>query len=278
MEVAPLPAITPKESEKESFTIKQNSKIYKLNIEIQNQNIILNISEEKALYEEYEMYLTFEKLKQIHKVFSMITSFQEFIEYMKALIDNNKIIIHKDIENQISIKMIVEYLLKQNTIQIDLKLKKMNLDIIVKDMLKQITNINNKLQKIENNYIELKEENKNIKIENNNFKEENKILNEQINLIKKDNNVMTKLIDSIKKEVNELKNDNKILKEKINNANKGKLLLNKTNININSSIMKKGEFEIIKETIEKKMNSEIKEVKKIFQATIDGGDPVNFYK
>ena len=149
MDVAPSAKMTPKESIIESFKVLKDSDIYNLNIEIQNQNIIiLNLSEEKELYKEYEINLTFDELKQIHKVFSMLNSSQEFIEYIKALIENNKLTIIKENENNISIKIIAEYLFKQNIIQIDLKLKKINLDIVVKDMLKQISNLTNKLQKL----------------------------------------------------------------------------------------------------------------------------------
>ena len=255
MEVAPLPIITPKNSIKESFMINQGSKTFKIIIEIQNSNIIiLNLSEENELYEEYELNLTFDDLKQIHKVFLMLNSSQDFIEYIKALIENNKITIIKEDENKISIKMIVEYLLKQNTIQLDLKLKKMNLDIVVKDMLKQIIDLNNRLKKVESDYTELKEENKSLK-------EENKIV--------KENNIkMLKYIESIKKEIVELKNTDE---------NKLKFSSNKSNMKINSSIMKEGEFGNIKSTIEEKMNLKIKEIKKIFQATVDGGEPNDFF-
>ena len=163
MEVAPLPFLTPEVSIKETFEIKEDSKIYKLNIEIENQNIILNLSDEKILYEEYESNLTFDELKNIHKAFSMLNSTQEFIEYIKVLIQNNKLTINKENEYRVIINMIVEYLYKQNTIEIDLKLKKINTDKIVKNLSNQISILYEKLQKVENNYSELKEENKNIK-------------------------------------------------------------------------------------------------------------------
>ena len=152
MEVAPLPFLTPEVSIKETFEIKEDSKIYKLNIEIENQNIILNLSDEKILYEEYESNLTFDELKNIHKAFSMLNSTQEFIEYIKVLIQNNKLTINKENEYRVIINMIVEYLYKQNTIEIDLKLKKINTDKIVKNLSNQINILYEKFQKVENNY------------------------------------------------------------------------------------------------------------------------------
>ena len=43
MEVAPLACLTPKAIISESFEIKQNDKNYKLNIEIKDKDIALNI-------------------------------------------------------------------------------------------------------------------------------------------------------------------------------------------------------------------------------------------
>ena len=44
-----------------------------------------------------------------------------------------------------------------------------------------------------------------------------------------------------------------------------------------SVIMKADEMRMIFSTIEKKMNKKIKKIKKLYQATIDGGDPINFH-
>ena len=41
--------------------------------------------------------------------------------------------------------------------------------------------------------------------------------------------------------------------------------------------MKDDEEQMIFSTIEKKMNKKIKKIKKLYQATIDGGDPINFH-
>jgi hypothetical protein len=273
MEVAPLPFLTPEVSIKETFEIKQDSKIYKLNIEIENQNIILNLSDEKILYEEYESNLTFDELKNIHKAFSMLNSTQEFIEYIKVLIQNNKLTINKENEYRIIINMIVEYLYKQNTIEIDLKLKKINTDKIVKNLSNQINILYEKLQKVENNYSELKEENKNIKEDYKKIKDESdKIINEN-KIIKEENKKLNEkfnqfeiIIDYLKKQILSLKIENKETKEKIDNRYLS-----------NSSIMKEGEFEMIKSTINNLMNLEIKEIKKLFQATIDGSEPKDFH-
>ena len=95
MEVAPLP-ICQKESK--TFEINQDQKIYKLNIEIENKNILINLS---VLSEEYEIILGFEQLKLFHKAFSMLKDCNEFLEYIKVLIENNKLSIKKENGNQI---------------------------------------------------------------------------------------------------------------------------------------------------------------------------------
>ena len=43
-------------------------------------------------------------------------------------------------------------------------------------------------------------------------------------------------------------------------------------------IIKKNEFEFIKLYIQKNMNKEIKEIKKLYQATVDGGEPSVFHQ
>ena len=114
-----------------------------------------------------------------------MASCQGFLEYIKALIKNNKLSIKKDLENQISIEIIVEYLFKQNLIKIDLKSKPINLEKIVKDMFIQLSKVNTKLEKVESNYFELQEKNRNLQEENRTIKEENKNIKDKIIIFQK---------------------------------------------------------------------------------------------
>ena len=69
MEDAPLTTIlTPKETISETFEINQDDKNYKLNISIINQDITLNLLNEKELMKEYEKQLSLDELKRIHKI------------------------------------------------------------------------------------------------------------------------------------------------------------------------------------------------------------------
>ena len=182
----------------------------------------------------------------MHKVFAIISSCQEFIDYIKALIDNKKLSIKKTTENKINIELIVEYLFKQNIINIDLPQKKISLELMVQDLYNKISILNDNYKNLESNYKKIIEENKSIKEEIKNIKEENnKIKEEDINI----------------------KNRVKILEEIIN-----------TKIIINSSIIEENEFDMIKSAIEQTMNKKIKGINKLYQATIDGGDPGVFHK
>ena len=160
---APLPtAMTPKETISNSFEINQDGKNYELNIKIINQDIQLILLDENDLMKEYEIKITLNELRQIHKIFSMLASCQEFVDYMKALIENKKLSIKKTVENQVTIELMVEYLFKQNIIKIDLIKKKVNYELIAQDLYKKISVLTE-------NYKNIKEENKIIKEENGNL-------------------------------------------------------------------------------------------------------------
>ena len=114
------------------------------------------------------MKLILEEIKYIHKIFLVINSSQDFIDYIKALIDNIKILFKKD-ENKMIIEFMVEYLFKQDFIQIDLKQKKVDFGLYVQDLYKKIYTLNESVKILENNYQNVIKEKK-IKDENINIK------------------------------------------------------------------------------------------------------------
>ena len=266
--------LTPKEEIKESFEINQEGKNYKLKIEIINQEIILNVLDEKDLMKEYEIKLTFDELKVFHKIFLTLNSSQDFIDFIKATIENKKILIKENKENQITIELIIEYLFKQNIIKFDLIKKKMNLELIVQDLYQ-------KMEKVTEENIKMKED-----IES--LKEDNKIIKEENKIIKKENEKLINENLEIKQKIKSIENKNKNLINKINNleininSSKNDLItLNKKILpfSINSTIIdNKNEFEMINSAIEQKMNKEIIEIKKLYQSTKDGGDVTQFHK
>ena len=283
MKEAPLPSITsPKEKISESFELKQDEKNYLLNIEIINQDIILNLVDQNEFMKEYEFKLAFNELKELNKVFSMLSSCQEFLDYMKALISNKKLLIKNTAENQMSIEFIAEYLLKQNIISFGLTQKKFNLELISQNLYKKVSSLTKNLKNLENNYQEIvsqcnnikettkkiQEENQLLKEENKIIREENKNIKEEIkNVIERMNN-LENIINSSKKEITELK--------KVNNNNIAKMKLQNL---INTSIIETPyELDMLYSAIKDRMKKEVKEIKKIFQATRDGGRPEYFHR
>ena len=104
----------------------------------------------------------------------------------------------------------------------------------------------------------------------------------EIELINKDKN-----LELIEKELNKLKEENKELKKRIdileNEVKEIKKIIH-PNININklkignkSVIMKENEFDLIHLAIKSRINKEVKELKKLYQATIDGDGGINFH-
>ena len=198
MEEVPLPMpLTKKEEIKESFKISQEEKNFKLNIEIINQEIILNVLDEKDLMKEYEIKLTFDELKKKNKIFLTFSSCQDFIDFIKATIENKKILFKKNKENQMTIEFMVEYLFKQNTIKFDLNKKKINLELCAQDLYQKFANISEICKNLEMNYNKVIEENKGLKENITNLKNDNKILkNENKNLINRINIIEFKMNSS----------------------------------------------------------------------------------
>ena len=231
---------------------------------------------------EYEFKLAFNELKELNKVFSMLSSCQEFLDYMKALISNKKLLIKNTAENQMSIEFIAEYLLKQNIISFGLTQKKFNLELISQNLYKKVSSLTKNLKNLENNYQEIvsqcnnikettkkiQEENQILKEENKIIREENKNIKEEIkNVIERMNN-LENIINSSKKEITELK--------KVNNNNIAKMKLQNL---INTSIIETPyELDMLYSAIKDRMKKEVKEIKKIFQATRDGGRPEYFHR
>ena len=276
MDDAPLPIIqTPKEEIKESFEIRQEDKNYILNINIINQEIILNILNKNDLMKEYEINLTFDELKIIHKIFFTFSSSKDFIDFIKTTVEKNKIFIKKNKESQMIIELIVEYLYKQNIIKFELNQKKINFELISQDLYKKFDNISEMYKNLEMNYKKVIEENKKIKEENNKIKEDNIIL---IQEIQKLNYRICKLEEKINNKDSKNLINNLEVKNNFFNKDLFSLKINNVSNPIDSTIMEKKELDMIYSAIKERMNKEIKEIKKLYQATKDGGDSKTFHK
>ena len=278
MEEAPLPTgLTPKEEISESFEIKQDNINYKLNIKAINQDIILHLLDEKDMMKEFETKLTLDELKQIHKIFLGINSCKEFVDYIKALIENNKLAIKKIIENKVTIELMVEYLFKQNIIKIDLTTKKINFELIAQDLYKKISILTENFKNLETNYQNIVQENKNIKDENKNIKEENKKIKEELQKFKGENT-------NIKEELQKMKEENKNIKEENQKMKEESTNIKEKNQKIKEELQKikeenkniKEENQIIKEdnNILKRNNIKMEEVNKKYENRINNLEEV----
>ena len=92
--------------------------------------------------------------------------------------------------------------------------------------------------------------------------------------IKQENTELKKSLEEHKKEINDLKSEiNEIKKVLIPQNN----IVNKLKIGNKSVIMKEEEFDLIHSAIKERLNKEVKELIKLYQATIDGGDVGTFH-
>ena len=273
MAEAPI-CITPlEESEereiKESLKIEQDNKNYLLDIIIKGEIIIFKVSELGELYSSKfskKMSLKEIRKKEPQQLFSGLKSCNEFLDYLKTLLEMKRLSIIKK-EKQLYINFTAEYFVKKYNIEFELLPEKTNLELIIKEICDEIKLIKNKIN-IGNQNI-----NMNNDLEDK-IKEIIDIHNKDINSLKKEN-------EQLKNEIINLKNQNESLIEQINKIN---IILNPLNkssdIDISklSVIIEKKDYNFIKEAIENTMKKKIKELKKIYQATIDGGKPSSFHK
>ena len=228
--------------------------------------------------------MSFKEIKDLNKGFSLLNSINDFYDYLKVLSENKKINIKKD-EEKISLTLFVEVLLKKEKIEINLYPGKIDLDLNIKNICKELIYIKERIKDIEI----LKNENKELKEkqnkEINNLREKDKENENEINRLKEKIEIQNKEINNLKDKLNEINE----LKEKIEIKNKELNYLKENGINNlkkeikllfendRSLIMKDDERSLIFSEIEKKMNKKIRKIKKLYQATIDGGDSINFH-
>ena len=284
MEIAPITLNTQQETE--SLTIQQDEKKYILNIIKEMDYIILNILDKDIFPNiKYIKKINFKEIKELHKIFCMFNSCNEFLDFIKSAYENKKISIKK--ENQkLILNISVEYLFKNQIIEIPLLEQKINLEDFSKEICHELLLMKERIKKLEENIVNIVENKDKQNKEIIDLKEDNKKLKNEINEI-------LVLKEELKSIIEKQNNENKSLKEEIKylrqnyeefvKQNKNKELQNlekkeiKNKINVNSVIMKNEEFDMIKNAIESRLNKKVKEVKKLYQATVDGGETNNFH-
>ena len=102
MEQVHLPINIPQKPKLDSvFEIKQNEEKYILKIIKKEEQIILSISKQDKLpYKKYIKKMYLKDMKEIHKFFFLFNSSDDFIDYIKASIENKKITIKEENNNQ----------------------------------------------------------------------------------------------------------------------------------------------------------------------------------
>ena len=215
----------------ETIYIDQNSNRYPLHLNSTGDIINFTLEYNTNNYKK-KIALKEIKDKESVAIFLQYTP-QIFLDVLKKLSEMKKISLVK-IDNIINIQFELELMFKKHEIEIELISKDKNIELIEKEIK------------------ELKEENKELKINNDKIKEENKELK--------------KRVENLEIEIKEIK---KILNPDFN--------INKLNNNI-SDIMYENEFKIINLAIKNRLNKKVKGLKKLYQALIDGDDNTIFHK
>ena len=243
------PISTPEKTE--SINIENDNKKFLLIIKSSNESITFIASEPEDIgSSKYlrKMSLKEIKEKETHNLLIGLNTCGEFSDYLKALSEMKKLLLIKK-EDKINMIFTVEYLLKKHDIEIDLFPEKINIDEIIKELCKEV----------------------------NGLKEEVKNLKKGVNInLEKENKELKNSIEQLKNENINLKNEIKEIKKILEPINK-KFQEDKIIINSKSVIMRENEFNLINLAIKSRLNKDIKELKKLYQATIDGDGVINFH-
>lgn len=223
----------------ETMKLNQNGKNYKLEMLIDGEYMTFNLYEENnyinTIYFNQKMSLS--EIKNKHQIFCVFNSCKDFSDYIKVLFDNKKLSIKKS-NDSISIAMNIEYLFKQEIIEISLKEKNVSANDLNNNLIKEINNLKSITLNLEDKIN--KQNSEIIKL-----KEENNILREEIRNLK----IITGYNDYIESQ----------------------------NLSNNSVIINNNEAKIIIEAIKNRLNKSIISFKKIYQASKDGGEPSIFH-
>ena len=179
MEEAPTPLNITQKGKKISISkkieINENNGKQKLNIIIEKDYIFFKILYQDPILNEYSCKYSLNEIKSLHKMFSSISSFNEFFDYINDLSINNRISIQKK-EGFIIINLEAEYLFKKYNIQMKLFKEKLDIELNFINVFKQLTGLKNLIKTIYNENKILKEELEQKKNEIKKLFEDNNIL------------------------------------------------------------------------------------------------------
>ena len=180
----------------EPIKIKQNEIEYNLNIKSKGDMITFSINiKNQLLYDNYIRKMRFHNIKELHKAFNSLKSYNNFYEYLKTLSDNEKLNIKK-YNDKISLIIYLEVSSKQENIEIDLFIGKQDIDFNMQIISKEINNLKKENEKLNKEINNLKKENEKLKITIINLKKE-----EELNQKIKDKEIDKKFV-YIRNEIN----------------------------------------------------------------------------
>ena len=244
----------PTQEKTDSLSIEVEGKKYSLIIKIlgESMTFISSDPEDVGGFKYIrKMSLKEIKEKEANNLLMGLNTCSEFLEYLKALSEMKKLLLVQK-EDKMSLNFVVEYLLKKHNVEIDLLPEKKNVDDVIKQLCKEVNVLKEDSKILKTNKIE-------------NLEKENKELKNSIEELKKENMSLKEEIEEIKKILEPINNR---FKEGINNNHL---------FNYKSVIMEDKEFNIIHLGIKSRLNKEVKEIKKLYQATIDGDGAINFH-
>ena len=270
--------------------IELNKNKYHLKINCEDDIITFELVDiEKIPCVNYIRTMNFEEIKELNQLFKLLKTYNDFYDYINFLSKNKKINIKKD-KDKISIILLVDVLSKQQEIQIDLLPEKKDFELRMNKKIKEMNDLKSKFDLKLKEIEDLKKQINECSKENEDLKKQNIKLITKIDS-EKNHLSITFILDSLIYTIgimiflliiligilSVLKTDNNELFKKLY-----KIIFDNEISKINdfnqSIIMKRDENNMIFSEIQNKMNKPIKEIKKLYQATIDGGEPENFHK
>ena len=224
--------------------IEKDNNNYYLNIGVNKDKIVLSLKDKEQLLSiNYIKTMNIQEIKDLNKAFYVLNSFNEFYEYLKLLSENKKIDIKKS-EEKISILLNIEVLFKQEIIEINLFPGKIDLELNIRNIYKELLYIKETIKDIGI----LKKENKELR-------EKVEKQSKEINDIKEKQKEIKELKDKIEKQEKELNNIKENEINKLKNIIKFEKIKNE-NFEIISFIeQKKNENNLLKENIDEENKS-----------------------
>ena len=198
-----------------TFEIRQKNINYIINLRTNDNYLILKMTEEDMLIAYFEKKLTISDIQNMHKTFFNSSLFQKFVDYIKTQIEKNKLEILKINNESILLR------LKQEKVEIILNKKKIDNEIIIMNIYKELKECKSNQKNMEQKYEQINHEIEKLKSLNNELKRENEEIKANINQLKEENK--------------NLKESNKTLEEKLekykNMNEQNKLVLNENSVN-----------------------------------------------